>query len=373
MKRDLLAALSLGAVLLMSTGAVADNLAVPSSQKAAANAKDEDVFIYTIVRHDTLWDISERFLKNPFKWPRIWKINPYIKNPDLIYPGDVVKITPDGMEIITKHKIDVSKLPVVNLTPEKEQVVVLEPPPKPYVPPPPPPPPAFTSDAIRRAGFITKKGLDAAGEIIGPIEPRVMLSNEDDVYITVTDKAAVKPGDRFNIFRLDKVICQPKTGDELGNMVEILGSLTVKSVEGDVVLAHIDNSYKEIEAGAKLQPYVPPVKKVEITKSSGDVDGYVVASLEHTEQISDSDVLYIDKGTADGIGKGNVMRVYRPSGKVKDPMGKGKLQLPPVELGTLIVTDAEEHTASGVVIKSLRPIVWGDRVTTVKAQLPEKE
>ena len=58
--------------------------------------------IYTIIKGDTLWDISERFLEDPFKWPVLWKRNTYIRNPHLIYPGDTVKITPQGIEVIAR-------------------------------------------------------------------------------------------------------------------------------------------------------------------------------------------------------------------------------------------------------------------------------
>ncbi|HAY3897736.1 TPA: LysM peptidoglycan-binding domain-containing protein [Escherichia coli] len=52
--------------------------------------------LYTIVRGDCLWNIAKRFLGNATRWPEIYKINkpPLGKNPNLIYPGQKIKIPP---------------------------------------------------------------------------------------------------------------------------------------------------------------------------------------------------------------------------------------------------------------------------------------
>jgi hypothetical protein len=47
---------------------------------------------YIVKKGDTLWDLSDEFLQDPFLWPDIWHNNPHIQNPHLIYPGDSLSI-----------------------------------------------------------------------------------------------------------------------------------------------------------------------------------------------------------------------------------------------------------------------------------------
>jgi hypothetical protein len=58
----------------------------------AAELREDHPTTYTVVKGDTLWDISARFLTKPWLWPEIWQANPQVKNPHLIYPGDVLSL-----------------------------------------------------------------------------------------------------------------------------------------------------------------------------------------------------------------------------------------------------------------------------------------
>ena len=65
---------------------------------------------YVVKRGDTLWDISARFLKKPWLWPEIWQANPQVKNPHLIYPGDVLSLVYiDGQPQVRAVRPDVQQ------------------------------------------------------------------------------------------------------------------------------------------------------------------------------------------------------------------------------------------------------------------------
>ena len=73
---------------------------------------------YVVVKGDTLWDISGRFLDKPWQWPAIWHVNPQIENPHLIYPGDVLSLVYiDGVPQLRVNRGGTTKLsPAVRVT-----------------------------------------------------------------------------------------------------------------------------------------------------------------------------------------------------------------------------------------------------------------
>ncbi|MBI3399113.1 MAG: LysM peptidoglycan-binding domain-containing protein [Deltaproteobacteria bacterium] len=348
---------------------------------------------YTVREGDTLWDISESFLQDPFKWPNLWKKNQYIINPHLIYPGNKIRLFPyEPVEAGEKGKeagaavapaaVIPEGLPVEKLQKSEEAVpAVTEEKPKAEVKKeetieaqatPPPPAVKISSSMMERHGLISAKEKGGVGVIVDSKEEKLLLSANDIVFISLVKGAEVKQGDRFTVFTTTGEIMHPVTDKPIGFMTDTLGILQVTQIDKDgVISAKIEKSYKEILKGAKLKPYEPPVQAVVVKKAENAVDGFIIASLEGKVGVAENDIVYLDKGKNSGLEVGNAMNIFRPTTTVKDPMSQeeGKtIILPPKELGGLVIIAIEDDTATAFITKSKQVIYKGDRVRTVDSK-----
>jgi len=319
-----------------------------------------NVKTYTIKKGDTLWDISETFLDNPFQWPSLWRRNPYIRNPHLIYPGDMVRITPEGIEIIRKRTVDIGGvpdgLPVERLVTE---AVTIEP---------------NLSEAEKIwieaplteiSGFITKDDYKTSGILVQPMEEKMLIAKNDLVFTRFEAGADVAVGDQFTIIEVKDSIRHPVTGKEFGFMTEKLGVLKIRAL-GDIVEALIEISYKEILTGARLIPFEPLTREVIVEQAEKTVQGVVVTTGGKKIRVAKYDIAYIDKGTNDGLTLGNMVIIYREMGWVDDPLSKkGDIKLPSIDLGKAILLDVKDNSATAFIIESTRPMQRGDLIRTV--------
>src|SRR4051812_41422303 len=81
-----------GRTMSILTRIAAVALLTVATYAAAVEMRGDHPDTYVVQRGDTLWDIAGRFLKRPWLWPEVWQANPQIKNPHLIYPGDVISL-----------------------------------------------------------------------------------------------------------------------------------------------------------------------------------------------------------------------------------------------------------------------------------------
>ena len=104
-------------------------LAVDVQTPSAEAAPPPDT--YTVKPGDTLWDLSGRFLNNPWYWPKIWSYNPEITNPHWIYPGNLLKFFPGAEEAPTRVEPIGPGTPLAEAQPGDETVAEAEEEPEP--------------------------------------------------------------------------------------------------------------------------------------------------------------------------------------------------------------------------------------------------
>ncbi len=85
-------------------------------------AQETEYKDYTVNRGDTLWDISNKELKDSFLWPKVWKENPEVRNPDRIYPGQKIRIPLFLLQKEIKPEIKPVEVPRPVVKPEKPKV-----------------------------------------------------------------------------------------------------------------------------------------------------------------------------------------------------------------------------------------------------------
>jgi hypothetical protein len=262
---------------------------------------------YTVHGGDTLWGISGRELNDKFLWPKIWKENQGIANPDKIYPGQIVRIP---LYLLQKEKHDETAAPAIApkdaaIKPEEIQQSKVQPVDEGRKSEPERRP-LIGRNLLMASGYIADT-ITGVGKIDGSPEERHMFGNNDIIYVK-TD-IPVKVGDRFYIIRPGERVIHPTSGKQLGYIVEIRGIAEITTFEYGEIKARILQMFDDIVPGDILDTYyelTPPLTTGVFRKP--DISGTVVASRSLRFLNGDHDVVYIDRGQKDGIEIGDILQ-----------------------------------------------------------------
>jgi hypothetical protein len=295
---------------------------------------------YVVKKGDTLWDISLDKLGDNFLWPKLWKFNPQVKNPDLIFPGDIL-IIPSEEDLRRMMKPVAKKVP----PPPPVEGPVIE------VPEEIPPKPLIDKRLYTSIGWIAPD-YPAIGEILEDPEGRTIFGDRDIVYV-VTDKP-MAAGDKLFAIRKVKMVKHPRTGKKLGLQIRVTGTIEVTGEEGGFVEAKVNETfYEEVASGDGVIPYRdsdPPVVPEEVRTPS--IDGYIVESHWNRVATSAGDVVFLDKGSDDGLEPGDKFTVFSDESISR-------------RVGTIQVVSLGPTTSAALIKKSKREIVlgysWGNR------------
>jgi hypothetical protein len=317
-----------------------------------AAAQTKEYKDYTVGKRDTLWDISNRELNDSFLWPKIWKENACIKNPDKIYPGEKIRIP-----LYLLQKEVVPKAGPVPEAAETRPEMKIENPPRET-------PPEIVKVAPPRKEYLVNKYLlEASGYIadsipeVGKItdsqeENKTLLSEGDYAYIQTN--RPVRKGEKFYIFHVMEKVTHPTTGKKLGYLINVLGTAEVDSIEKNDAKIIITNSFADINVGSLLSNYheIEPPLAPENPREP-NINGYVVATKDLHTSNGMWDIVYIDKGHDDGLQVGDMLAILRPS---KHKIINGMIQ----------IISVEKSTSTAIIRKSRSEIKVGDRVTGVR-------
>jgi len=315
-------------------------------------AQNDEPTIYIIQKGDTLWGLSDRFVKDPFYWPDLWAANPkHITNPHLIFPGQRLKVYPDRIELAdTVPETPVQPAP--KAAKEIAEEVARE----------------LSFSVNGGEGFLLEKGFNAAGVIVATDHNRELLGEGDIAYTDIGSDSGAKSGKYYSIFKNAGPVSHPVSNVIIGSRIVPLGTLKLEEMEEKTSSAVITHSFLEIGTGAYLMPYRNRKREVPLRAADRDLSGYIVESLNGIITIGMGEVVYLDLGREQGLKTGNMLYVVRdvvPEQKYFDftPLGK----LPDEVLGAVVVVDTGKNTSTALVVKSINAIYRGDRVEMKKS------
>ncbi|WP_323750009.1 LysM peptidoglycan-binding domain-containing protein [Marinobacter sp.] len=302
---------------------------------------------YTVVKGDTLWDISGRFLNNPWYWPEIWHVNPQVANPHLIYPGDrLALVYIDGKPRLTKVASG-----DVKLSPQIRSEAIDT------------PIPAIPLDAI--ASFLTDTRIVSPEEINGA--PYVLEGEDGRIITGAGDKIYArgeKPADRVGVFRRSQEFVDPDTGEFLGLEARSIARGNVAAENGDVLTVNLTRSSEEVRIGDRLLVSEDRRLTTNFMPSSPDeqIEGKMISVDGGVNQIGQYNVVAINRGAREGLKAGNVLAVMKAGNRVRDPITNETIELPSERAGLLMVFQVYEKLSYGLVLKATRALSVGDKV-----------
>jgi LysM repeat protein len=320
-----------------------------------AQEQDEPT-IYVIKQGDTLWGLSDRFIKDPRYWPNMWSKNSSITNPHVIYPGQKVRVFPDRLEFLPKEEGGGQKKAVTTtasgatvITTDSLDEIATE----------------RTYSVRGSAGFILETGAKPAGIIISLNNNRNVAGDDDIVYTDIGRERGVKGGDKFAVYRMDGTVSHPVSNEILGTKITPLGTIQLTDLEAKTSRAIVSKTNQEITPGSYLLPAREDKRReIPLKMSLRELKGYIVESYSGMSIIAQGDIVYIDLGSNHGAEPGNMLYVMRDvTIDVSSTTGYTE-KLPQELLGAIVILETGKKTATALVVKSIDAIYKGDRLVS---------
>jgi hypothetical protein len=317
---------------------------------------------YVIQSGDTLWDLAQRWLSDPYLWPQIWDENRYILDSHWIYPGDPL-VVPAQLTVVPQQGLP----PVVTLAePEASRPVnsEVEQEPEHEVAVTPTALPIADQTDLYCSGYIEADHVRSDLWIAGHEIERVALAEGDVIYLSAGRDQGLHAGDEFAIIRETRRVDHPVTGDRMGTLIRRLGKARIMLAHDKSATAVIQMSCEDLRKDDELVPWVevegpqrhslPAFERYDPSFTGGYV-GYIVAVQDNLGSAGSGHTIQVDIGQG-GVKVGDVLTLYR----------ENTGDLPRMKLGQAVILTVRPESATAKIIMLVREATVGDRVEVVQ-------
>ena len=311
---------------------------------------------YTVVDGDTLWDISGKFLRDPWRWPEVWQGNPQVENPDLIYPGDVLIMTfIDG-----KPSIRSLRRETVKVSPDARVID--------YIDAIPPIDPSAIQAYINAPLVTDENEMLTAGYIVEGTDSHLIMGKYDQFYARgIKDQEA----DEYRIFRSGRHFVDPISQESLGWEAEHVGDARMLR-KGDPARLSILDTYSDVSVRDRLRAiYIKKSLPFFYPKApdNPNIRGLILETKNRSTELGALSVVALNLGSREGINSGDVFRILSQEMVRKDPMTGEKYRIPEEKVGLLLVFRTFEKVSYALVTNSTRGIRPNDVVVNPNLEL----
>ncbi len=317
---------------------------------------------YIVVKGDTLWDISGRFLQKPWRWPEIWDLNrEEIRDPHWIYPGDVILLDRSGAtpRLRLARAVGDGAGSGAGLASERRS-------------------PRIRVEALGKDAIPTISSTDIEAFLNRPLvvdesglasHPRIVATQEGRVYLGRGELAYVRgihepKTDDWHIYRSARPLLDPDTRRTIAWEALFLGSGKLER-EGDPASLRVVATNEEVGTGDRLMPAERALPIVYAPRPpETEVSGRIVAVYRGVTQVGRNSVVAVNVGKAHGLEVGHVLGIQHRGATIVDRTSpdRERIVLPDEPVGHLLVFRVFDNIAYGLVMSASHPISVGDDV-----------
>jgi LysM repeat protein len=319
---------------------------------------------YVVKRGDTLWDIANQFLLDPWQWPEIWVVNEQVANPHLIYPGDILVLAwRDGRPRLERaadgglrveRELYTYTGPVESRSPQVRS--------EPLVAPIPVIPVEAVRDFLSSPRLITAEQLRGAPYVLAFGEDQLVAGANSRVYIKNLPQTERR---NYALVRRGPALRDPESGEILGYEALAIGEVEVRQL-GQPAIGVLTRTAREARAGDQLIEIETDIFDSNFYPRAPQrpINGRVIAVQDGLTQVSQYQIVTLNRGSRHGLEPGHLLTAFEPGRLVRDPGSStdARVRLPDVPTATLMIFKVTPRISYGLILTSTRPVHRLDRV-----------